>query len=205
MQWTDSLVAEITLQDSYGQPLNLLLRGIQLPSDDQGKASNGITAKEKVDLPIVNKPASVRNINLISNVEPEDILVDGLSGLETNGKENWRWALGPATRVKFYMNPALPNQAHQVLLQFAFKNGLPIADQSVTVRLNGSVIRSYSSQEIAMLELTDANIVMNTKKGVNQLEISYGDWNHGKKNYGSNDPRKLAVVVMRFSLSGVNK
>jgi hypothetical protein len=70
----------------------------------------------------------------------------------------------------------------------------------VTIRLNGTEIRRYSSDEIAQHELTVANVVLNTKKGVNQLEISYGDWNHGKKSYGSTDPRKLAVVAIEFSL-----
>lgn len=205
VQWKDSLVAEISLRDAYGQPLNLLLHGVQVAGVDQDKTANKVSASEDAALPKIPKPAGMRSINLISNEEPEDILVEGLSGLESNGKESWRWALGPATRVKFYVDPALPDQARQMLLKFAFKNGVPIADQSVTIRLNGTDVRRFSSEEIAMHELTDANVVLNAKKGVNHLEIGYGDWNHGKKNSGSNDPRKLAVVVMGLSLQGASQ
>ena len=205
VQWKDPLVAEITLRDAHGHPLNLLLHGVRVPTAEQGMAANLYSKKEDAVVPTVPNPAEMRTINLISNEEPEDILVDGLSGLESNDKENWRWALGPATRVKFYVDPALSNQARQVLLKFAFKNGMSLPDQTVTIRLNGTEIRRYSSDEIAQHELTVANVVLNTKKGVNQLEISYGDWNHGRKSYGSNDPRKLAIVVMGLSLQGASK
>jgi hypothetical protein len=53
---------------------------------------------------------------------------------------------------------------------------------------------------VGLIELTEASILLNAKSGVNNLEISYADWNHGKKSYGSNDPRKLAIVIMQLSL-----
>lgn len=130
----------------------------------------------------------------------DDIEVEGLSDLESNNKESWRWAVGPATRIRFYVDPASPEQARQRLLKFAFKNGVPIKDQAVTIRLNGKDVRSFSVQEIDTSNQVDAEVMLTAKAGSNILTFVYGDWNHGKQNYGSNDPRKLAVVVMCLSL-----
>jgi hypothetical protein len=69
----------------------------------------------------------------------------------------------------------------------------------VTIRLNGRDIRHFSAQEIVMHELTEADLQVVAKKGFNNLEIAYHDWNHGKKVI-SNDPRQLALVFMRLSL-----
>jgi hypothetical protein len=203
-QWQDSLVGEISLRDTSEQPLDILLLGIRMmEGTDATKETNNVIATKVLTPPQILDHAGIRTINLISNEEPEDILVAGLSGLESNGKESWRWALGPATRVKFYVDPSWPDQARQLLLKIAFKNGVPIPDQSVTIRLNGKDVRHFTSQEIAMHELTDADVVLESKRGVNVLEFVYQDWNHGKKNYGSNDPRKLAVVLMHLSLQAI--
>lgn len=201
-QWQDSMVAEISLRDTSGQPLDMLLHGIH--RTDVDTAGNMAAATKVAASPHAPDRDGMKTINLISSEEPEDILVEGLSNLESNGKESWRWALGPETRIKFYVDPALPDQARQILLKFAFKNGVPIQDQTVTLRLNGKDIRRLSSKEIGIHEQIDADVVLAAKKGVNILEIVYQDWNHGKKNTGSNDPRQLAVVVMRLSLQNTN-
>jgi len=204
-QWQDALVAEISLRDTSGRPLDILLHGVQMAGAGTNRPTNKVMATEVVSPAQIIDHAGMRTINLISGEEPEDILVDGLSSLESNGKESWRWALGPATRIKFYVDPALPDQARQRLLKFTFKNGVPIPDQSVTIRLNGKNIRRFSSEEIANHEQIDAEVALAGQKGVNVLEIIYQDWNHGKKNYGSSDPRKLAVVFVHLSLQGANK
>lgn len=203
-QWQDSLVAEISLRDPFGQPLNMLLHGVRMVNADTAQKTNKVIAIKVLPTSKILKHASMRAINLISSEEPEDILVEGLSSFESSDKESWRWALGLATRIKFYVDPAWPDQARQLLLKFAFKNGVPIPEQTVTIRLNGKNVRLFSSEEIAMHELTDADVALAPKKGVNVLEFVYQDWNHGKKNYGSNDPRKLAVVFMHLSLQEVN-
>lgn len=143
-------------------------------------------------------------VNLFANEPRNDIDVTGLSGLESNGKESWRWATGPATHIMFFVDPASTDQARQLRLKFAFKNGVPILGQSVTIRLNGKVVRRFSSEEIAMHELTDADVALAANKGFNVLEIVYKDWVHDKKDI-SNDPRQLAVVFMHLSLQSVNK
>jgi len=205
VQRQDSLVSELSLRDASGQPLDMLLLGAQLVGTDTNRKTNSAIATEVLSSPQVINPAGMRAINLFSSEESEDILVEGLSGLESNGKESWRWALGPATRIKFYVDPAWPEQARQLLLKFAFKNGVPIPVQTVTIRLNGEDIRLFSSEEIGVQKQVDADMVLYPRKGVNVLEIAYRDWNHGEKNYGSTDPRKLAVVVMRLSLQGANQ
>jgi hypothetical protein len=200
-QWQDLLVSEISLRDPSGQPLDLLLYGVQMIGANTDKKE---TAAEVLPMPQIQDHTGARTINLISSEEPEDILVEGLSSLESNDKESWRWALGPATRIKFYVDSG-SDQARQRLLKFAFKNGVPIPGQTVTLRLNGKDVRHFSSEEMDKHELTDAEVMLAARQGVNELEIVYQDWNHGKKNYGSNDPRLLAVVLMRLSLQEVNK
>jgi hypothetical protein len=204
-EWEDSLVAEISLRDTSGQPLDILLHSVRVAGADTEKKADEMTATKA--LPSTQTPdhVGIRTINLFSSEAPEDILVEGLSGLESNGKDNWRWALGPATRIKFHVDPAWPDQARQVLLKFAFMNGVPIPDQTVIIRLNGQDIRHFSSEEIGVQKKVNADMVLYTKTGVNVLEIVYQDWNHGKKHYGPDDPRQLAVAVTRLSLQRANK
>jgi hypothetical protein len=204
-EWEDSLVAEISLRDTSGRPLDILLHGIRWAGTDAKKETDGVIASKPPLSTQTPDHAGMRTINLFRNDASEDISVEGLSGLESNGKDNWRWALGPATRIKFYVEPAWPDQARQVLLKFAFLNGVPIPDQTVIIRLNGQNIRRFSSDEIGVQQRVDADMVLSTKKGANVLEIVYQDWNHGKKTYGPNDPRKLAIAVLRLSLQPGNK
>jgi SGNH hydrolase-like domain, acetyltransferase AlgX len=204
-EWDDSLVAEISLRDTSGRPLDILLHGIRLADADTAKKAQ--RERPTTVLPSTRPldRAGLRAINLFRGEAPEDISVDGLSGLESNGKDNWRWALGPAMRIKFYVDPAWPEQARQVLLKFAFLNGVPIPDQTVIIRLNGEDIRRFSSEEIGVQKQVNADTMLSTKAGLNVVEIVYGDWNHGKKHYGPADPRQLAVAVTRLSLQGANK
>jgi hypothetical protein len=204
-EWEDSLVAQISLRDSSGQPLEILLRGIRVvdaPLDrktDKAIAADALPSTETLD------HAAMRTINLFTSEQPENVLIEGLSGLESNGTVKWRWALGPATRIQFHVDPAWPEQARQVLLKFAFVNGVPIPDQTVAIRLNGQDIRRFSSAEIGVQKKVNADMVLYTKTGVNVLEIVYQDWNHGKEHYGPADPRQLAVAVARLSLQATNR
>jgi len=196
--------AKSALFDNFLQVKFYEVKGGGLPTPDpmsRDKAqANPMSDLVSADLPIAHTKFP---FSLLSEDLEDAVLVTGLSSLESNGKESWRWALGPATRVRFYMDPSLPDEARQVLVKFAFKNGVPVPNQSVTMRLNGTVVRRFSSEEVAGHELIEADVVLNPQKRGNILEISYEDWNHGKKNYGSNDPRKLAVVVMELSLASV--
>jgi hypothetical protein len=200
-EWEDSLAAQISLRDSSGQPLDILLHGIRVADahPDKVVAAGPPSSTQTLD------QTAMRTINLFSSEQPENISVEGLSGLESNGTVKWRWALGPATRIKFYVDPAWPEQARQVLLKFAFKNGVPIPEQTVIIRLNGEDIRRFSSEEIGVQKQVNADMVLNTKTGLNVLEMVYQDWNHGKNTYGSTDPRHLAIVVLRLSLQEVNR
>jgi hypothetical protein len=198
-KFQDPLLGEISLLDPTGEPLRMVLHGIRIVGAAmQTKSLNKplvIQAKQPTET-----FGSTSTINLISNEPRDDISVEGLSGLENNEKESWRWALGPKTRIKFYIDPGLPHQARQLLLQFGFKNGASIPDQTVTIRLNGKEIRRVSSEEITGPKQIDADAALTAKKGLNVLEIIYQDWNRGKKIYAAHDPRELAVVVMRLAL-----
>jgi hypothetical protein len=202
LPWQDSLVAEISLGDSSGQPLDLILHGVRVVGADTDKKTDEGIASQVLPSPQTLDRPGMRTINLFSGEEPEDVLVEGLNGLEGNGKDSLRWALGPATRIKFYVDPRWPEQARQLLLKFAFANGIP--DQTVIIRLNGEDIRRFSSEEIGMQKVVDADMMLHTKTGMNVLEIVYHDWNHGRKTYGA-DPRQLAVAVKRLSLQEANR
>jgi hypothetical protein len=204
-EWEDSLVAEISLRDTSGQPLDILLHDIRVAGTDTEKKTDDVIASKPPSSTQALDHAGMPTINLFRNEASEDTSVEGLSGLESNGKDNWRWALGPATRVRFYVDPAWPDLARQVLLKFAFINGVPIPDQAVIIRLNGENIRRFSSEEIGVQKQVSADTVLYAKPGANVLEIVYQDWNHRQKHYGPNDPRQLAIAVTRLSLQRANK
>lgn len=124
----------------------------------------------------------------------------GLSGLENNSRERWRWATGPETKIGFYVNPSLPNRARKLRLNFVFKKG-PTENQIVTIRFNGAFVRRFSRDEINHEIQVKSVTILTAKAGKNVLEFIYSDWNHRRSGYGTNDPRKLAVAVMQLSLT----
>ncbi len=199
-QWQDALVSEVSLRDPSGHPLDLILHavrngglGAEFRSVQQA-AANMASTKKKAD------HTGFPSINLMKNVIDEEISVTGLSDIESNDKGSWRWATGPVTRLKFYVDPSLSEAARYALFRLALKNGVSIPGQAVTIKLNDKEIHRFSSSEIASRELIDADMALLLSKGMNVLELGYSDWNHGSKDY-SPDPRKLAVVVMDFSLA----
>jgi hypothetical protein len=196
-EWEDPVVAEVSLRSASDQPLDLLLHSIRGADENAGGTTDSGIPTE-ASPPQIPARTRMRTIDLFKSPEPEDILVEGLSGLETNGENSWRWALGPATRLKFYVDPTLPEEARRLLLKFAFENGIP--NQTVTVRLNGEDIRRFSSEEIGIQKAIGAEMALQAKTGMNLLEFVYSDWNHGKTDYGPNDPRKLAIAVKELSL-----
>lgn len=170
-------------------------------SDAPRKPIDTALATSLINLTVKSFPVDVTKfpIDLFSNEKREDFNATGMSGLESNGTESWRWATGPSTRISFYVDPALPETASRYLLRFAFKNGASIPDQSVTIRLNEKDVYHFSAKEISSRPLIDAEVALAAKRGINVLEFVYQDWNHGKKDYAP-DPRLLAVVIMRLSL-----
>jgi hypothetical protein len=199
-EWRDSLAGEISLRDASSQPLDLVLHGMRIGSGGADRKKGDISAVPPQPPTQTPNQSSLRTINLFSAEVPNDVVVEGLSGLESNGKQSWRWALGPATRIKFYVDPAWPESTRRILLKFAFTNGAPIPDQTLIIRLNGEEIRRFSWEEIGVQKQVNADMALNAKAGLNVLEFTYGDWNHGKKDYGPTDPRQLAVAVTRLSL-----
>lgn len=190
-QWQDPLVGEIALQDVSEAALDLRLLDINIAGASKVKQSVSAAISTV-------SPLKIQTIDLISRDEPEDVLVEGLSGLESNDKESWRWATGAATRIKFYGAQVASSKPRQRLLKLAFKNGASIPDQTVTVRLNGKDVKYFSAAEIALHEVNETVLLLSPRKGINVLELVYHDWNHGKKDYAAHDSRQLAVVVMRL-------
>ena len=200
VQWKDAFVAEVSLQDPSGEPLDILLRSVRILGADAGKTAIALKAIQATPSQASDN-TYMDAINLISNESHENLSVDGLSGLESNTKESWRWAVGPKTRIKFYIEPRWSDQARQIMLKLAFKNGL-IPGQTIALRLNGEDIRFFSSKEIRTHNQIEANVVLATRKGVNILEFVFQDWNRGKNIYAPHDPRQLAVLITRLTLQG---
>lgn len=202
VQWQDALLSEVSLLDTSGELLDILLHGVKMVGVGAGKKASELIATQGTPLK-TSDSAHMSTINLINNESRDDLSAEGLGGLESNGKESWRWALGPKTRIKFYVDPVWPDQARQIMLKLAFKNGVPIPGQTVILRLNGEGIHFFSAEEIGIQKEIDADVVLVARKGVNILEIVYQDWNRGKNIYAMHDPRELAVVVRRLMLQGV--
>lgn len=197
-QLSDPLLTEITLS-SNTQPLDLVLHHAQITGTGRKFANHQSPFYQE-------EPASqpINTIDLFSNESYENLDVEGLSAMESNGKENWCWGLGPETKIRFYVDPQLPDSARQLLLTFGFKNGMS-PKQAVTVRLNGKDILYFPSQEINKQQQVDRRLKIVTQKGVNVLEFIYNDWNHRKQEFSNTgDPRQLAVAFMNLSLQGAN-
>lgn len=196
-QAEDSLFMKASLAGVSGEPLDLVLhsarligkerQGVPGAGHDAGRERGGILEESF-------------GFNLISNQAYENLAIEGLSGLESNDRESWRWAEGPKTQIKFYVDPGYLLEGREFVLKLSFKNGVPIPAQVLTIDLNGRKIRVFKSEEIGIHMSIEAEIPLALKDGVNILEIAYRDWNHGSKTYGSHDPRKLAVVFSRFAL-----
>ena len=136
-------------------------------------------------------------VNLFTEELREDITVSGLSGVESNETGKWRWALGPATSIRFYVDSNLPISKIPCLLKMRFKQGFDSPKQEIIVRLNGKKISYFNAQDIDKLGYVDAEINLNTTHGLNELDFVYQDWNHKTRDYGS-DPRNLAIVFEKL-------
>lgn len=198
-RYTDHLITELTLRDPEGKPLGLLLHGIRIVGMAQKLAGAGAVQTMKPRPTRIDTGGS-ESINLISSQHSKYVYVQGLSGLEGNGKENWRWATGPSTQVRFYIDPESRQNSRRVTFKFTFKNGVPIPSQQVDLVFNGKKIRTFFAGEIGVEQAVSAEIPLTAIKGTNILEFFYKDWVHKKNDYGSHDPRKLAVVFTRLSL-----
>jgi hypothetical protein len=194
----DHLFSEISLQDPAGKPLDMVVHGIRI---------SGAGARTKTPRKHATTTGT-KELGTLDFINPEsraNISVEGFGDLESNDKERWRWALGPKTRVKFYVDPASPDRARRFVLKLSFKNGISIPDQCVTVRFNGKEMRHFSVAEMAAPYAIDADIALAAQKGVNVLEFIYQDWNRRKNTYVANDSRNLAVIFTRFALQRPQK
>lgn len=202
-QSQDPFIAEISLRHTDRLPLNLILHKVIMADAEKGiKTEREIsTPKRTVRHQIKNSDLPVIDFIRCSETS-ENIVIEGLSGMENSDKESWRWALGPATRLKFYIDPEVTDISRNLRFKFRFQNGASIPNQTVTVKVNGKEVRHFSYEDLNNHQLIDDNISLVAKKGVNVLEIIYGDWNYGKNIYAPHDPRKLAIVFTQLLLKG---
>lgn len=202
----DDLVTEISISAVDGKPLDMLLHTAQIV-DKKVHKNTGTASVSELLTDIFSKKKSFTDegpVNLVPQDENDNIVItEGLSATESNSREKWRWALGPKTRIKFYIAPGSPILKHQLISRFTFKNDIPIPGQDLTVRLNGEKIHYFSSDDLRNNETVNAYLNLNVREGVNVFELVYKDWNHGKKVYAPHDPRQLAVVITQFTFEEI--
>lgn len=164
---------------------------------------NLIRASKLINLFAPSFPINLTSfpINLITNEVRNDLHVEGLCPIESNGKESWRWGVGKETSLKFYIDPNSSHSTKPLLLNAAFKNGVPVTGQSVTVYFNDRVVAYVPTEELGIQKLITLNLTLVPQKTLNTLKFVYQDCNHGKKDYSeSKDPRQLALVFTHLSL-----
>jgi hypothetical protein len=136
--------------------------------------------------------AAVPTGDLISHTKPQGMFLEGISELENN---DYRWALGPESRISFASDKAQALEVEMSLFN-------PIEGQSITVTFNGAVV-----QDLGRLHQgTEMNIkfYVNVIPGENSLVIAYSDWNGAKTTFVSNDSRPLAVLFKVLEIRNRN-
>lgn len=211
--WNPAKAFRISLKNSDQQPF--FNPGIRVhfstitASSDEGTDSGPIdmekagklikTISDKFVRQGIIPPVDLFSIDA-SHYNNNYLTIQGIGGMEGTHPDTFRWAMGPKTRVEFFLNPLLPQQDRELILKFNFKHALPFPKQTVTIRLNGDVIRFFSREETGTHAPVDPYIPFTGEKGKNIIEIEYHDWNHGKTEAVPGDPRSLAVVVMDFAI-----
>lgn len=136
--------------------------------------------------------------DLLSKQPRSDIVLSGWGGIEQRDDFKWRWGLAPKASVVFYSAPETHTDTRSWLLQLSFKNELLIPHQTLTVHFNGAIVRHFSDLDLS--QEWHINLPLSVQPGINRLELTYGDWNHGKHDYVRRDPRNLGLMITRFTL-----
>ncbi|MCA9835255.1 MAG: hypothetical protein KC422_00005 [Trueperaceae bacterium] len=114
-----------------------------------------------------------------------------ISGLAEPDNNQFRWSLGPETRLDFLTNGAEP-----IGVDMAFFN--PIDGQNVTVRFNGAVVQELT--QIDQGTEMSMKFFVNSSPGMNYLSISYSHVNGDQITFAPNDNRPLGILYKNLDL-----
>lgn len=138
----------------------------------------------------LNLPPEPLNLYAVAKDTGFSVDVQGLDSLETVDPMR-RWALGPQTSFDF--NVA---QAQTFTLELSLFN--PIADQAITINLNGQPLQTLNLDTPFILY--NEQLELNLSAGSHTLTFDYKAWNKGDTQFAPNDSRPLAAEFQIITL-----
>lgn len=135
-------------------------------------------------------------LDALEITDPAALEVDGLSVLERLGNEQWRWGLGPTTRLAFALSDARP-----LTLRFSFlaPDFWPGVDrgQKVEVVINGAVIARFGDAGPIEATWNSADIPFQGQAGRNSVEFRCAAWHEGELASGDRRPMSIRFARLR--------
>lgn len=128
-----------------------------------------------------------------SNLEQDGLALEGLTEIGGDEDFSWRWGLGPATQLAFYLDEAQP-------LTLSLSLSTPFRGQRVSLEVNGEVRERFSLEEN---EVSDHTIQVAGRTGQNKIILHYTAWNHHPTAHFPKTQQPLAVQFERIRLERV--
>lgn len=133
-----------------------------------------------------------RSVNLVQDLDSDLVLAENLTGLEHSRVVSWRWGLGPQTKLTFRLDS---DQDVRLTLRF-----VSYLYQGVAVAVNGESLAVID--HVFPEGIVEQIFEFRGREGVNEIVISYGDWNHrADMAPQADDPRLLAVAFVKLTVS----
>lgn len=150
----------------------------------QAEVLPGLSAPPPDSLP----PVNLNETNLMLITTPQMLPLEGKA---TTENKDFRWALGPSTRINFNSDKL---QSLEVTMDF-FN---PIEGQGLEVSFNGSTV-----QNLGLLHQgTHMKLSFYVKAipGLNHLTLNYKDWNGKETIFAPDDLRPIALLFRELEL-----
>ncbi len=160
--------------------------GSPLPSSSPAASSAASPSAQTTD-----STTDVAEADLLQANSPNGLTITGMSAIEKNAQGNWRWALGPETRVTFNMSKAQP-----VALDFSFTN--PIRDQDVVIEANGVTVERI--ENIKLNDTVKRRAEFQGVEGSNTVVFKYKGWNTKPVTIAPNDKRPMAISFTQLKI-----
>lgn len=120
---------------------------------------------------------------------------DGIRGVEKDGPNSWRWAVGPVSRISFTLS-----KPQKVRLAFGLNS--PFEGQTCVVTANGEKVLQSDSipRHEWMKGRWDGSVEFEGREGANTVEFAFGKINHVTDSFSETDatPYTAAITVLRI-------
>lgn len=178
---TDPHVIELDIADAEGGALDLAVA--------RTAATQGKQPLDTRFLP----PNAAAEVDFILQPEQAGVSVTGLSGLERNASDAWRWGLGPATQLRSFLA-----RAGEVELSLRYNTYQP--NQVVEIHWNNELVRRYDGEALRPGNQVADTLRLPGRAGGNRLDISYANWNGRYAPPPGPDTRPLSIVFLQLML-----